>query len=59
MKETYKIVSKQGKNRDMQHRNSSSRFSLSLQPGDQVLIRNMSQRGGRPWFGKTMSLFQE
>ena len=59
MKETYKTVSKQGKNRDMQHRNSSSRFSLSLQPGDQVLVRNMSQRGGRLWFGKTMSLFQE
>ena len=59
MKETYKTVSKQGKNRDMQHRNSSSRFSLSLQPGDQVLVRNMPQRGGRLWFGKTMSLFQE
>ena len=59
MKEAYKIVSKQGENKDIQHINSSSRFSLSLQLGDQVLVRNMSQLGGRPWFGETVLLFQE
>ena len=44
MKEAYRVISKQRKNKDIQH--SSSRFSLSLQPGDRVLVRNMTQRGG-------------
>ena len=46
MKEAYKIVSKRGKNKDIQHRNNSSRVLLSLQPGDRIPVRNMSQRGG-------------
>ena len=46
MKEAYKIVSTRRKNKDIQHRNSSSRVLLSLQPGDRVLVRNISQRGG-------------
>ena len=56
MKEVYKMVSKQGKNKDTQHRNSSSRFSLSLQPGDRVLVRNMSPRGGA---GKMRDFWEE
>ena len=43
MEEAYKLVSKQEKSKGIQHRNSSSRFSLSLQPADRVLVRNMSQ----------------
>ena len=39
MKEAYKVVSKHAEN-------SSPRFSLSLQPGDRVLVRKMSQRRG-------------
>ena len=56
MKEVYKMVSKRGKNKDTQHRNSSSRFSLSLQPGDRVLVRNMSPRGGA---GKMRHFWEE
>ena len=56
MKEAYKIVSEQGKNKDMQLRNSFSRFSLSLQQGDCALIRNMSQRRGT---GKMRNFLEE
>ena len=56
MIEAYKIISKQGKNKDIQHRNSSSRFSLSFQPGNQVLVRNMAQRGGA---GKMRDFWEE
>ena len=50
MKEVYKIVSKQGKNKDIQHRNSSSRFSLSLQLGDQVLVSEEDHGFGKPCY---------
>ena len=56
MKEAYKMVSKQGKNKDTQHGNSSSRFSLSLQPGNRVLVRNMSQLEGT---GKMRDFWEE
>ena len=46
MKEVYKVVSKHSKNKDIQHKNSSSRFSLSFQKGHLALARNMSQCGG-------------
>ena len=46
MKEACKVVSKHAKNKDIRHKNNSSRFSISLQPGDRVLVRNMSERGG-------------
>ena len=38
MKEAYKVVSKHSKNKDIQHKNSSSRFSLGFQTGDLVLV---------------------
>ena len=37
-------------------RNNSSRFSLSLQPGDRVLVRNMFQRKGT---GKISDFWEE
>lgn len=46
MKEVYKVVSKHSKNKDIQHKNSSSRFSLSFETGHLALARNMSQCGG-------------
>ena len=42
--------------KDIQHRNSSSRFSLSLQPVDRVLVTNMSQREGTD---KTRDFWEE
>ena len=56
MKDAYKMVSKQGKNKDTQHGNSSPRFSLSLQPGNRVLVRNMSQLEGT---GKMRDFWEE
>ena len=56
MKEAYKIVSKRGKNKDIQHRNNSSRVLLSLQPSDRIPVRNMSQRGGT---GKMRDFWEE
>ena len=56
IKEAYKIVSKQGKKRDIQHRNSSARFSLGLQPRDYVLVRIISQREGT---GKIRDFWEE
>ena len=44
MKEAYKVLSKHAEN-------SSSRFSLSLQQGDRVLVRKMSQRRGTSKMG--------
>ena len=37
MEEDYKVVSKHEKNKDMQHKNNSLRFSLSLRAGDHLL----------------------
>ena len=56
IKEAYKIVSKQGKKKDIQHRNSSARFSLGLQPRDYVLVRIISQREGT---GKIRDFWEE
>ena len=38
IKKAYKLVSKQGKNKDTQHRHGFSRFSLSLQPSNHVIV---------------------
>ena len=62
VKESHKMVSKQGKKKNIQH--TETVLSLGLQPGDRVLVRNMFQREGTGkirdfWEEKFMLLFQE
>ena len=49
MKQAYKIASKQSahrKQKDVERHDTRKPCSMSLHPGDRVLVRNMSERGG-------------
>ena len=59
MTQAYEMTSKHlnnRKNKDMERRDNSKRCALGLEPGDRVLIRNMSQRGGT---GKLRNFWEE